>query len=164
MPADTSRSVAPPVPSLPATRPYQEDNSSYILPSSPSAKTCFVTTGLTAPFPLLIKAVLSQPFLRALSAANYRHLDIQYGNEIGQKCFDDHLWVLDGRDGVRKEYGVDVTGFGFEKKGLKDQLVRARESEGCVVSHAGKSEDGFIPRIQDTVRIQFAAHSDRRRH
>ena len=112
-------------------------------------KTCFVTIGATAPFDSLIKAVLSSSFLLALSEKHFTDLLIQYGKE-GQKVYEDERFSK--ADASALHYGITINGFGFNTKGLMEEMRVAKggnngEMEGCVISHAGSGS------ILDAMRI-----------
>lgn len=107
---------------------------------SRAAKRCFVTIGATAPFNSLIKAVLEPGFVTELRRAGYTELRIQYGDHEGEEIFRARAKEL-------REWpvgaGFDITGFGFNKTGLREELTavkgRSSEDEGMVISHAGQS-------------------------
>ncbi len=111
-------------------------------------KRCFVTIGATAAFNSLVKTVLEPAFLHALEEAKYTQLRVQYGDE-GQHIFNEKLERQGA--GIKEEYGIDVSGFGFNKSGLEGEMKAAKGSspanEGCVVSHAGSGS------ILDAMRI-----------
>jgi beta-1,4-N-acetylglucosaminyltransferase len=103
-------------------------------------KRCFVTIGATAPFDALLTSVLDQPFLEALNQYGYTHLLVQYGKEgraIFEKFVQDHPVGSDGR------YGLDISGFDFNKAGLEREMQSTKTnektgvSEGMILSHAG---------------------------
>lgn len=107
-------------------------------------KRCFVTVGATASFISLIQNVLQPTFLEALKLHNYTELRIQYGKN-GKKTFDDYCWLLS--DELKKSLEIEITGFDFNKTGLKEEMLAAKRiyttstmkgSEGCVISHAGE--------------------------
>ena len=101
-------------------------------------KLCFVTIGATAAFDSLIKSVLSPEFLQRLHAFGYTDLRLQYGK-------DGHTILADfqSRFGSKSEedFGIQVTGFDFNKKGLGSEMRAAKGEgarlEGVVISHAG---------------------------
>lgn len=101
-------------------------------------KVCFVTIGATAAFDELLRAVLDSHFFQALQALGYTSLRLQYGKN-GQK-------ILEGSGDLDKlgeasRYGIEVSGFGFNTKGLGQEMwvTKAAEgrAEGVVISHAG---------------------------
>lgn len=107
-------------------------------------KRCFVTIGATASFDGLIRGVLEPSFLQALQDENYTELRIQYGKE-GKRLFEDNLWSVSTESPLGK-YGLDITGFDFNKSGLRNEMLAARGAAvedivqgttGSVVSHAG---------------------------
>lgn len=107
-------------------------------------KRCFVTVGATASFISLIQKVLEPTFLEALRLHNYTELRIQYGKD-GKKTFDDYCWLLG--DELKQSLGIEITGFDFNKTGLKEEMLAAKRIytrstmaglEGCVISHAGQ--------------------------
>lgn len=101
-------------------------------------KVCFVTIGATAAFDQLLKAVLTSQFLQALQALGYTSLRLQYGKN-GQKIVDESR-IVDDLGQVTK-YGIKVSGFDFDTKGLGQEMwvTKAAEerAEGVVISHAG---------------------------
>lgn len=99
-------------------------------------KLCFVTIGATASFDALIRASLDREFLSELSKAGYRELQIQYGKD-GRPLFEQ----LVSENASAKELGMKFTGFDFDADGLEEYFGDARNSEGVVVSHAGKIVD-----------------------
>lgn len=107
-------------------------------------KRCFVTVGATASFTSLIRAVLEPTFLEALGKEGYTELRMQFGKG-GKKTFDDYSWVLP--DELKQRLGISITGFDFNKDGLREEMFAAKRTygkskyagvEGCVISHAGK--------------------------
>lgn len=99
---------------------------------------CFVTTGATADFDSLIRAILSPPFLEALEEDGYTDLVIQHGSS-GARIFDELIAanpkISHGRHRLR------ISGFDFKKEGLSAdmQFVKGEEGRlpGVVISHAG---------------------------
>ncbi|KAL9006555.1 MAG: hypothetical protein Q9188_000715 [Gyalolechia gomerana] len=112
-------------------------------------KVCFVTIGATAAFDQLLKAVLTSQFLQALQALGYTSLRLQYGKN-GQKILDESRIVDDL--GQVTQYGIKVSGFDFDTKGLGQEMwvTKAAEdrAEGVVISHAGSGS------ILDALRIR----------
>ncbi|KAI4175784.1 MAG: hypothetical protein LQ343_001397 [Gyalolechia ehrenbergii] len=112
-------------------------------------KVCFVTIGATAAFDQLLKAVLTSQFLQALQALGYTSLRLQYGKN-GQKIVDESR-IVDDLGQVTK-YGIKVSGFDFDTKGLGQEMwvTKAAEerAEGVVISHAGSGS------ILDALRIR----------
>ena len=108
-------------------------------------KRCFVTIGATAAFNSLVQAVLEPPFLESLKNAGYTELRVQYGTE-GQRIFDEKVG-----DQLSSEYGIEITGFDFDKSGLESEMKAAKgssaQNEGTVISHAGSGT------ILDALRI-----------
>lgn len=102
-------------------------------------RTCFVTIGATARFDSLIKAALSPPFLQSLYASGYTALVLQYGAE-GAQIYND--FIAANRAGSEGRYGLDISGFDFNKRGLGAEMQaakgRAGTAEGVVISHAGE--------------------------
>ena len=101
-------------------------------------KLCFVTIGATASFDSLIKATTSPSFLEVLDDAGYTDLLLQYGKEgkvLLDQCNEAHC--LDSG----KSYGISITGFDFNSKGLGSEMRAAKGEqggqEGLVISHAG---------------------------
>ncbi|PGH15329.1 hypothetical protein AJ79_02495 [Helicocarpus griseus UAMH5409] len=108
--------------------------------SSKQQKVCFVTVGATAPFNALALEVLSEPFLEALQRDHYTDLLIQHG-QLGEGVFQEFKKQNEAM--VKEKYGLDVKGFDFNLKGLKDEILsvkadtKANKAEGLIVSHAG---------------------------
>lgn len=106
-----------------------------------ASKVCFVTIGATASFDKLLKAVFERSFLQALQDAKYTNLVIQYGKEGGKAIYNHFMST--GRDGLKKDIGIEVTGFDFNVNGLGEEMRnakgdrRAGGEEGLVISHAG---------------------------
>jgi beta-1,4-N-acetylglucosaminyltransferase len=113
-----------------------------------SGKRCFVTIGATAAFNDLLEAVLQPSFFAALQNANYSELRIQYGKE-GLKVFNEK--VEKQLKSIHEQYGIEVTGFDFNKLGLDEEMKMAKGSsklnEGTVISHAGSGS------ILDALRV-----------
>ncbi|KAL9608401.1 MAG: hypothetical protein Q9167_006764 [Letrouitia subvulpina] len=112
------------------------------------SRTCFVTIGATASFDQLINATLSPDFLQALQASDYTTLTLQYGKN-GQQILEEFRETV--ASGRRRDYGIEVTGFDFNKQGLGQQMKTAKagksRQEGVVISHAGSGS------ILDALRI-----------
>jgi beta-1,4-N-acetylglucosaminyltransferase len=113
-----------------------------------SGKRCFVTVGATAPFNSLVRAVLEPAFIKALGEAGYSQLQIQYGDRSGQDTYRERTQLLNEQE---PNDGVKVSGFGFKKEGLRDEMWAVKgsspETEGMVISHAGSGS------ILDALRI-----------
>ncbi|KAK5937480.1 N-acetylglucosaminyldiphosphodolichol N-acetylglucosaminyltransferase catalytic subunit alg13 [Knufia obscura] len=118
-------------------------------------KRCFVTVGATASFTSLIRAVLEPTFLEALGKEGYTELRMQFGKG-GKKTFDDYSWVLP--DELKQRLGISITGFDFNKDGLREEMLAAKRTygkskyagvEGCVISHAGSGS------ILDALRVEL---------
>ncbi len=105
-------------------------------------KVCFVTIGATAAFDALLKAVLNDDFFQALKAFEYTTLLLQYGKN-GPKILKECNVTASSR--AASEYGIEVTGFDFNTKGLGQEMwsTKAAEdrAEGVVISHAGMLVD-----------------------
>ena len=101
-------------------------------------KLCFVTIGATAAFDSLIKAALSPEFLQRLQASGYTDLLLQYGKD-GHTILEDFRSRYGSKS--EEEFGIKVTGFDFNKKGLGSEMRAAKGEgdclEGVVISHAG---------------------------
>lgn len=97
-------------------------------------KLCFVTIGATAAFDALINAVLSLDVLQALSHAGFAKILVQYGKD-GKSLFES----LISSQPHTQDLGLAFEGFDFDSDGLTEQMVAARQSEGVVISHAGKA-------------------------
>ena len=101
-------------------------------------KLCFVTIGATAAFDSLIEAVLSPELLQCLHDFGYTDLLLQYGKD-GHTILEDFR----SRLGTKSEenFGIQITGFDFNKKGLGSEMRAAKGDsgrlEGVVISHAG---------------------------
>lgn len=105
--------------------------------SSLPRKVCFVTIGATASFGSLVRAVLSNAFVTALTQDNYTDLVVQYGAD-GGPLYKSLLQELGNT-------GVEVSGFGLDQQGLAPYMRKAKTGgdngvEGVVVSHAGMHE------------------------
>lgn len=111
-------------------------------------KRCFVTIGATAGFNSLVRGVLQPAFLEALRNTGYTELRIQYGNE-GTQIFEDK--VTGEPESMKQKYGIEITGFDFNKAGLGAEMKAAKGGpdahEGTVISHAGSGS------ILDALRI-----------
>ena len=110
--------------------------------SSPEpTKLCFVTVGATASFNALVLEVIGRPFLAALQANHYTDLLVQYGQQ-GEQLFEEFKQKNELE--VRETYGLNLSGFCFNLKGLKHEMLSVKASlsagreEGLVISHAGK--------------------------
>ena len=114
----------------------------------PKGKRCFVTIGATAGFNSLVQAALEPQFLRALRDAQYTKLRIQYGEE-GEQIFNEKVGTSDSQ--IEDQYGIEVSGFDFNRSGLEGEMKAAKGSsattEGTVISHAGSGS------ILDALRI-----------
>lgn len=112
-------------------------------------KVCFVTIGATAAFDRLLKAVLTSQFFQALQALGYTNLRLQYGTN-GQKILEESCAIDDL--GVARPYGIEVSGFDFNTRGLGQEMwvTKAAEgrAEGVVISHAGSGS------VLDALRIR----------
>lgn len=101
-------------------------------------RTCFVTIGATARFDSLLKVALSPSFLRSLYASGYTALVLQYGAE-GAHIFNN--FITSNNVGSEGRYGLDISGFDFNKRGLGAEMRAAKGgagmAEGVVISHAG---------------------------
>ena len=101
-------------------------------------KLCFVTIGATAAFDSLIKATLSPEFLQRLQESRYTDLLLQYGNN-GHIILEDFRSRFGSKS--EEEFGIKITGFDFNKKGLGSEMRAAKGEgdhlEGVVISHAG---------------------------
>ncbi|EXJ60281.1 hypothetical protein A1O7_04433 [Cladophialophora yegresii CBS 114405] len=113
-----------------------------------SGKRCFVAVGATAPFNSLVRAVLEPVFIKALREAGYSQLQIQYGDQSGQNTYREGVQLLNEQE---PHDGFQVSGFGFKKEGLADEMRAVKGSspktEGMVISHAGSGS------ILDALRI-----------
>ncbi|KAK0517096.1 hypothetical protein JMJ35_000251 [Cladonia borealis] len=111
-------------------------------------KLCFVTIGATAAFDSLIKAALSPEFLQRLQASGYTDLLLQYGKD-GSMILEEFRSTYGSKS--EEEFGIKVTGFDFNKKGLGSEMRAAKGEgdrlEGVVISHAGSGS------ILDALRI-----------
>lgn len=121
---------------------------------------CFVTIGATASFDQLIKATLSPGFLQALQASDYTTLSLQYGKNGQQILQEFRENVASGR---QRDYGMDITGFDFNKQGLGQEMktVKAGKNrqEGVVISHAGKMHDHHCVSIETDDPRRLRLHS-----
>ena len=101
-------------------------------------KLCFVTIGATAAFDSLIKAALKPEFLKRLQASGYTDLLLQYGKD-GSTILEEFRSRYGSK--CEEEFGITVTGFDFNKKGLGSEMRAAKGEgdrlEGVVISHAG---------------------------
>ncbi|KAL8844555.1 MAG: hypothetical protein Q9176_001066 [Flavoplaca citrina] len=111
-------------------------------------RVCFVTIGATAAFNQLLQAVLDSLFLRTLQASGYTKLLLQYGKD-GHSILE--AFRAEVASGDADDYGIDISGFDFNKMGLGQEMssVKAAEdrTEGVVISHAGSGS------ILDAMRI-----------
>lgn len=107
-------------------------------------KLCFVTIGATAGFNALVREVLAAPFFEALQAHGYTDLMVQHGSS-SEKLFTE--WKAANGLAVEQTYGVYVTGFPYNLRGLSEEFravkrdERVRREEGVVISHAGAYVD-----------------------
>lgn len=127
-------------------------------------RTCFVTIGATARFDSLIKAVLSPPFLQSLYAFGYTALILQHGTE-GAQIYHDFMTA--NKAGSNGRFGLDISGFDFNKRGLGAEMQAAKgrtgTAEGVVISHAGVldcpildgSKDSRNPKVPDQYLMRF---------
>lgn len=128
-------------------------------------RTCFVTIGATARFDSLIKAVLSPPFLQSLHDSGYTALMLQHGTE-GSQIYNE--FIAANKGGSEGRYGLDISGFDFNKRGLGAEMQaakgRADMAEGVVISHAGvldspifldRSIDSRNPKVPDQYLMRF---------
>lgn len=103
-------------------------------------KVCFVTIGATATFDELLRAVLNETFFQVLKALGYTRLLLQYGKN-GPKILKECNISLGS--GQANEYGIEVTGFDFNTRGLGQEMWSTKaaaeedRAEGVVISHAG---------------------------
>lgn len=127
-------------------------------------RTCFVTIGATARFDSLIQAALSPPFLQSLYASGYTDLVLQHGAE-GSQIYND--FIAANEAGSEGRYGLDISGFDFNKRGLGSEMQaakgRAGAAEGVVISHAGVLDstiflDGSIGSWNTKVPDQYLMH------
>lgn len=101
-------------------------------------RACFVTTGATAPFPELIKTVVSVEFLDALRELDYTRLTIQCGKSLA------YFHDIKPSDEVLNSKGLGIYAFDFNSKGLGAEMRETQGDtannikEGVVVAHAGK--------------------------
>ncbi|OAG44340.1 hypothetical protein AYO21_01336 [Fonsecaea monophora] len=116
--------------------------------SKSSGRRCFVTIGATAPFNGLVRAVLEPAFINPLRDAGYTQLQIQYGDHEGEKIFQERCRILKE---AGFDDGIEITGFGFKKEGLRREMVAAKgqspQDEGMVISHAGSGS------VLDALRV-----------
>ncbi|KAF2276756.1 uncharacterized protein EI97DRAFT_458094 [Westerdykella ornata] len=99
-------------------------------------KVCFVTTGATAPFTELIRAVLQRSAIDALRDAAYTHLLVQYG--VAKDVYD--TFAIDARSHIQTqpEKGeLIIEGMSFRPEGLMEQFRLVQQSNGLAISHAG---------------------------
>ncbi|KAF2203608.1 hypothetical protein GQ43DRAFT_253574 [Delitschia confertaspora ATCC 74209] len=104
------------------------------------SKVCYVTTGATAAFPALIKAVLTPESVRELTTQGYTHLIIQYGDSRGKTVYYEEyqrLQIALDQEVQSQEKGLAIHGFDFKKGGLSEEFQIARETDGLIISHAG---------------------------
>ncbi|KIV82995.1 hypothetical protein PV11_05057 [Exophiala sideris] len=116
--------------------------------SSTSRKRCFVTIGATAPFNSLIRAVLTDDFIKALQQAGYTELRVQYGDHEGEAIFRQRT---DDSKSLLVKTSFQITGFSFNKTGLKEEIAavkgKSAADEGMVISHAGSGS------VLDVLRV-----------
>lgn len=96
-----------------------------------ASKTCFVTIGATASFSALVQAVLTTSFVVALDKQGYGELLVQYGAD-GKELYETALKCVQGSS-------VKISGFDLDKTGLGRYMRQAKDSNGVVISHAGRS-------------------------
>jgi beta-1,4-N-acetylglucosaminyltransferase len=100
-------------------------------------KACFVTTGATAPFTGLIESVLKPSVLDALQEHGYTHLLIQYGKakDVFQTESDAARIHLQSSS---HHQDLLIDGIDFNPAGLREQFQLVQQTNGLVISHAGK--------------------------
>jgi beta-1,4-N-acetylglucosaminyltransferase len=100
-------------------------------------KVCFVTTGATAPFTALIESVLKPASLDALLDRGYTHLLVQFGSakDVYMNCVKAAQTHLEQGGNAGQ---LEIAGIAFNEDGLKEHFVLVRETQGLVISHAGK--------------------------
>ena len=103
-------------------------------------KLAFVTTGATASFDSLVRAVLNPTFLNDLKSSGYTNLVLQHGPDYSNivKEFNSAY-----PPGSNARDGILITTFDFNHGGLHKELLAAKgyandAIEGVVISHAGK--------------------------
>ncbi|PWW74309.1 Glycosyltransferase Family 1 protein [Tuber magnatum] len=99
-------------------------------------KTILVTTGATSPFPSLLSAALSAPFLATVQSLGYSNLRVQYGD-----C--EKLFRALSTAALPSCGSIELTGFGFTDD-LRTEVTHA----DLVISHAGSGS------ILDALRFQ----------
>jgi len=119
-------------------------------------KLCFVTIGATARFDDLIKEVIQEQFLRALIAARYTHLTIQYGHS--DDIIDKEHQIRKIQDRLPEAREITIESFSFEedpefgnvmcraKGGFVDEDDEDGE-DGMIITHAGAGS------VMDATRI-----------
>ncbi|SCU83071.1 LADA_0C09472g1_1 [Lachancea dasiensis] len=121
-------------------------------------RTIVVTCGATVPFPLLVKAVLTEQFLYQLKTWRFDRLVVQYGKGYAnhfQQTLLDQLPGVEGSPGALADLaadskawispcGVEICAFEFTTR-IQDLL---RLHADVVVSHAGTGS------ILDALRLQ----------
>jgi beta-1,4-N-acetylglucosaminyltransferase len=111
-------------------------------------KVCFVTTGATAPFTALIESILKPSSLDALLNEGYTHLLVQYGTAkdiYTDRANATQTYLQQGE----KTKQLIIDGMDFDPDGLKEQFKLVQQSNGLVISHAGRPSTTFIlPRLK----------------
>ncbi|PGH20761.1 hypothetical protein AJ80_03522 [Polytolypa hystricis UAMH7299] len=103
-------------------------------------KSCFVTVGATASFNALVSEIISEPVLEALQANKYTDILIQYGQHGAALV---QPFLQDNSSTVKEKYGLNISGFDFNLKGLDREMMGTKEKpeenrkEGLIISHAG---------------------------
>ena len=103
-------------------------------------KHALVTTGATASFDSLVRAVLDPNFLKDLRMAGYTNLTVQHGKDKNNivKEFNRQYPA-----GCNERHGVSVETFDFKRDGLFQDLMAAQGRDpdavpGMVITHAGR--------------------------
>lgn len=93
---------------------------------------CLITTGATASFPELIKSALSYQSLQAFAENDFTRITFQCGDclSVFEEC-KPHF-----------SHNLILRSFGFNKKGLNEEMKRCQAIEGIskrglVICHAG---------------------------